>query len=131
MSELTLDFTDASFDADPRALHHRPIGQSRFRDDGRWHCRRYKPLLDRGTGENVADDEFTGARAISSMAISSAPGTTFDFEFIDNPDDEGSASGRASAPWVTNMRRAAMLTVTTLPFHERGYVPARDRHHKR
>ena len=65
---------------------------------------------------NVADDEFTGARAISSMAISSAPGTTFAFEFIDNPDDEGSASRRASAPWVTNMRRAAMLTVTTLPF---------------
>ena len=31
-------------------------------------------------------------RAISSMAISSAPGTTFAFEFIDNPDDEGSAS---------------------------------------
>ena len=49
-------------------------------------------MLDRGTGKNVADDDFTGVNAISSMAISSAPGTTFAFEFIDNPDDEGSAS---------------------------------------
>ena len=93
MSELTLDFTDASFDADP-AEHYiiDPSDNLVFEMMADGTADVTSPLLDRGTGENVADDEFTGARAISSMAISSAPGTTFAFEFIDNPDDEGSAS---------------------------------------
>ena len=100
MSELTLDFTDASFDADP-AEHYiiDPSDNLVFEMMADGTADVTSPLLDRGTGENVATMVNLYWRVqLVRWRSSSAPGTTFAFEFIDNPDDEVQHPRRQALP---------------------------------
>jgi len=89
MSTLSLDFSDASFDQDVETYIIDPSDNLVFemKKDGTVGT----PLVDSETGENVGDDDPAGIGAISAMAISAPPGSTFDFEFIDNPEDDGTS----------------------------------------
>ena len=48
-------------------------------------------LVSKGTGQNVSNG--TGIGAVSAMALSAPAGTTFDFEFIDDPENTNSGEG--------------------------------------
>ena len=92
MSTLTLDFTDASFDADAGENYIvDPSNNLVFEMQADGSTDFSAPLLDRDSGQNVSKDS-TGINAISSMAMSVPVDTSFAFEFLDNPSDDGTSN---------------------------------------
>ena len=88
MTTLSLDFNDASFDGNDAFI----IDDSNnlvyeMNKDGTTGDQ----LVSKGTGQNVSNG--TGIGAVSAMALSAPAGTTFDFEFIDDPENTNSGEG--------------------------------------